>query len=54
MQQAKEELLEELLDNMQWLIESWEQDDHEAIVVNRVLCYDTMDKLTQLEGTPDA
>ena len=50
MKQTKEELLAELLDNMQWLIESWEQDDHEAIVVDRTLCYDTMDKLTKLEG----
>ena len=50
MKQTKEELLEELLENMQWLIESWEQDDQEAIVANRVLCYNTMDKLTKLEG----
>ncbi len=53
--QTKDELLEELLENVQWFIESWvkEPQDHEAIVVNRILCYDTLDKLTKLEGKGD-
>jgi len=49
MKQTRDELLKELMENMDWLIESWEQDDHEAIVVNRTLCYDTLDKLEALK-----